>query len=635
MKRGQSSLESLIMIGFGLIISVAFFSMAFIFITDSIAAQQGKDAANRIGSEIDYVYSSGVGTVRYVDVTFPAGTQSVLVGDHRVVVTVQLSSGTSQYFASTDASLVGMIDSEPGLERVRIEYLDSEKLLVGTASLSMTPKRLDFALQSTGLASSQVNASNEGASLLNGIVSTVDTSISDMVSLSGVPASLASGASSLFNVLVSVPGGKTLGIYSGLVTLTSASGETDSTLVVVNILGQTPTSCSILPSIANVSQGSSQEFTISCLDANSSSVSCPVFTWTTNAGQVIPPTSSTSTTLIVTQTSGTYVLASAGFICSATLVFNGTTLDTQGPIATILSLSPASPQTGNSITVNATGDDTTTGNNNIQSCEAKMDVAGAWNLMTAVDGSYSSPIENVTYTFNPQSKGSHTIYVRCTDSIGNLGNETSIAFNVTKPIKPILFIQDAAGATATETYWKSWISGHTSAQGYNWSYDVSNVADVTGGVTDPTGYKIVVMAEYPNGNALLNSNLTNYKTGGGYVVLLANALQRGPQNLGLTGSTGNQQSRNEMEIITAHNITTGYTVGIQYTIQNSNQNIYYNNNLVTNIGAMETGSTRTMLGENSRILTYGPTRPDIFNADGNTFATRVLDWALAQSTIAG
>ena len=50
---------------------------------------------------------------------------------------------------------------------------------------------------------------------------------------------------------------------------------------------------------------------------------------------------------------------------------------------------------------------------------------------------------------------------------------------------------------------------------------------------------------------------------------------------------------------------------------------------------MENDNDNIVIGEAAGIITYGADRPDEFEDNGDTFAIRVLDRALLQSTIGG
>lgn len=104
--------------------------------------------------------------------------------------------------------------------------------------------------------------------------------------------------------------------------------------------------------------------------------------------------------------------------------------DTNGPLVTFIGHDPTTVTPATPVRINATGDDTTTGNSTISMCQLELDGSGAWNNMAAADGAYNSPAENATYNPGALSAGTHTIRVRCIDSLLNTGPIRSYNINV-------------------------------------------------------------------------------------------------------------------------------------------------------------------------------------------------------------
>ncbi len=78
---------------------------------------------------------------------------------------------------------------------------------------------------------------------------------------------------------------------------------------------------------------------------------------------------------------------------------------------------------GEDVVVSATIDDTQKGNSNIKSAECSID-GMEWIAMSASDGSFNSPIENVTATLSTHQLdcGPHVVYVRGTDIKDNMSS---------------------------------------------------------------------------------------------------------------------------------------------------------------------------------------------------------------------
>jgi len=736
--KGQSSLDNMLMFGLGLILAAAFFYATGMMLSDSIAASQADEAVNKIAEEVNYVYSSGEGTVRYVDVTIPNGIEEINLDGNRVYMKVSLSSGSTDFHSNTPVRLVGSIPVEPGLERVTIRYLSSGSVQVGDLKLTTSPKSIYFYLQPSGSNSSQALVINNANFTVAGIGATLE-GLSDMVSITQPSASLASGANSSFDISVSVPAGKPSGTYTGYIRVNSSNDGWDDIFVSVTVQSGTSTSCTLSPSSASLSLGQTQQFTLDCRDSGNTSVPCPLMAWSSDGGNMIPLVSYSSSTFVATSTAGTYVRAQNGFICSAgitvssgadgplvtrllfspssptqiqnitvnatgddtgtgnqnislcqvkvdsgawldmsatdgvynqvaenvtknignfsagshsvsvrcndsgsnwgptnTTTFSVTAVDTQGPLVTALFTTPSTIRAGDSITINATGSDSGLGNSNISLCQLSID-GGAFSSMNANDGAYNSVAENVSLSIGTKSVGSHNASARCNDSAGNMGNTSTINFTVSP--KSILFITNGASASAGEQYWLTWISGHSSGLGLNWSYDTAQDSAVVAGTTNATDYKLVMMAEYDNALSGLNTSLKNFQNSGGYILMVSTALQYGPRNMSYTASDGTSDTENEVYIVTnSHYITSGYSIGRLAILSSTPTNWRNTDNLGGTILAdgMKANSQQAgqpALDSANRLVTWGPTRPDNFNADGNTITTRALDYCLNASTI--
>ena len=93
--------------------------------------------------------------------------------------------------------------------------------------------------------------------------------------------------------------------------------------------------------------------------------------------------------------------------------------DICAPIVSNVVATPNPVAAGNSVTLTANINDSTTGNSNIQSAEYKID-DGSWILMS---GNFNSPIVNVTANIGSQSVDVYNICVRGTDVANNIGSE--------------------------------------------------------------------------------------------------------------------------------------------------------------------------------------------------------------------
>jgi hypothetical protein len=107
--------------------------------------------------------------------------------------------------------------------------------------------------------------------------------------------------------------------------------------------------------------------------------------------------------------------------------------DSTGPLTSSVAAAAAG---ASSVTLTATVNDSTTGNSNIAAAEYFIDTLGANGAgtpMSAADGSFSSPVEDVTASVNmsTQPPGDHTLYVHGRDAAGNWGAAGSVVVTIT------------------------------------------------------------------------------------------------------------------------------------------------------------------------------------------------------------
>jgi len=104
--------------------------------------------------------------------------------------------------------------------------------------------------------------------------------------------------------------------------------------------------------------------------------------------------------------------------------------DNEGPLTSNVTVTPSPVLLNGPATVSAIIDDSTTGNNTIQSAEYSLD-GGQWAAMTAQDTIFDEVNEEVEATFTATTTGTHQVCAGGTDSQGNTGGETCQSFLVT------------------------------------------------------------------------------------------------------------------------------------------------------------------------------------------------------------
>jgi hypothetical protein len=142
------------------------------------------------------------------------------------------------------------------------------------------------------------------------------------------------------------------------------------------------------------------------------------------------------------------------------------------------------------------------------------------------------------------------------------------------------------------------------------------------------------MGDAQSNNTNFWGKLNNFTATAHYVVLLGAAPRYGLYYMG--AATANCSSENNRNVVprTAHYVNSGYVVGTTYQIHAANNLLWYNTAFSgINVASTSTSSSRGLIIDDTAefVLAFGDTRPDSFNAAGDGFATRVLDYALLNS----
>jgi len=302
--------------------------------------------------------------------------------------------------------------------------------------------------------------------------------------------------------------------------------------------------------------------------------------------------------------------------------------DTQGPQVIFLGHKPRNPSMFSTLTIEATADDSETGGNGVEACEVELDGLGIWAEMDPLDGAYGEVLERVTHTMGPLSAGDHYVSVRCVDSELNLGPERRENFTVYPYLKEVLFLTTGSTPSSEEQLWISWLDAHSSDEGFAWNYDVNSSANLASGAINASLYQIIAIVDY---NDAATDKLIEYKNTGHYVLLLGTSVKEGPRHL-ISALLGAGKLYGGDHIANGYSyITDGFTIGETYTIVDA-CGVWGSMQLqgIPILAPVEQPEYAT-LGDAATVLTYGVACPDQMTIDGNTFATRVFDYALLES----
>jgi hypothetical protein len=299
--------------------------------------------------------------------------------------------------------------------------------------------------------------------------------------------------------------------------------------------------------------------------------------------------------------------------------------DVYGPLSESINHTPPKPTASTDVEITAFGNDTAKGNSSLEGCQIELDDSGIWNEMDAEDGQFDSPEEELYYNMGTIGSGNHTLSIRCIDEEFNVGDETTYDFSVEQRM---LFLTIGGSPSTDEQRWMDWIDTHESGEGYGWGYDVHSRDEVVSGSVDLGEYKAIIMAEAPNSDNDLYWDLVAYKNGGRYMVLMGEAMQYAMPNLDISEIPGVSETTSVSEVRADHYITNGYAIGNTPSITGLSDDVYYHADFIgTNILATGSDEIRATILEGHYVVTFGVTRADSLNSDGDTFATRVLDYA--------
>lgn len=131
MKKGQISIEYLMIIGLILLVTIPLFVYAFVEVKRSIQMNHAEDAVNTIANAADTVYSLGPGSKKYVWITTPGGVTQTLVNNTEISMKLYIFKGESDVFATTKPIVIGSIPAEKGPHRVAAESLGSGVVRIG------------------------------------------------------------------------------------------------------------------------------------------------------------------------------------------------------------------------------------------------------------------------------------------------------------------------------------------------------------------------------------------------------------------------------------------------------------------------------------------------------------------------
>lgn len=133
MKKGQVSIEYMMVAGLLLLVIIPLLAYSFIEVQRSIQLSHAENVVNTLSNAADTIYSLGPGSKKYVDVIMPGGITQTLVNDTEISMKIRIFGGESDFFADTKPIVIGSIPTEKGQRRIAVELLDSGIVRIGEA----------------------------------------------------------------------------------------------------------------------------------------------------------------------------------------------------------------------------------------------------------------------------------------------------------------------------------------------------------------------------------------------------------------------------------------------------------------------------------------------------------------------
>jgi len=122
-KRGQISIEYLIIVGFIAFIVLAVVGMALYYsstIRDTINSNEISDYANKIVSSAESVYYSGEPSKLTVSTYLPQQVSDIQIIENSIVISYTTRSGTAKIGFTSNVPISGTLTSRPGVHKISL-----------------------------------------------------------------------------------------------------------------------------------------------------------------------------------------------------------------------------------------------------------------------------------------------------------------------------------------------------------------------------------------------------------------------------------------------------------------------------------------------------------------------------------
>ena len=668
----QASFEYLLVFAAMILLLLVFFVLSqsqFNSVSATQSEQQAKNTVDALNAAAKEVYSEGVGARKKVYVDIPRNYDYTNSSVTNKSISIRVLN--SDFVATFDFDVHGQLPATSGPQYIWV-VSEGSGVRIGLSLISVSPPSIIAIMLQNSTAYYPFSVQNVYYNPVNVSINVSWNNPNVALALSTYVFSLLQNNSNSVTATL-VSNNAAVGYYSGNIAVTATSGAVSETIdipVTVEIV-LPPSSGSpalaIIPSYWNETLLSNDNVTklFSVCTNSATSVSAVTFAATGGApgswvsGLEALPAMAPDTCLPKTFTlsvpngtfngnySGTITATGSGVpdavdTVAMTIKVGGNITDILGPLVYSISRIPKRPFVSDPVTIRALCDDSARGNNSIKQGQAMIDGSGNWNTMIPADGAYNSPAENVSYTFNGLAFGQHNATLRCTDSLNNVGPNSTYQFNV---MKEILIITHDNGASGSEQDWQDWLNTHSSKESFLWNKDVVQRNSVIDSGFNINLYATVLIADGITSGSTgvqLVTKLINYVGSGGYVILVDEAAEHSSKDLGVTSTSVGSVTQASIAISAyttsaddIHYIGSPYALGT-LTIYTTASDIYYINGFtVTTIATASSATppTQPLIMDTGQFLFWGAEKPYRFNTNGNDLTTRVFDYAILNSTI--
>ncbi|MFH1365695.1 MAG: hypothetical protein ABIH28_03865 [archaeon] len=123
-KKGQISVEYLVIIGFVTIVVIGILGIALVYsgaIKDKIKISQVTSFANKIISTSESVFYAGAPSKSTISVYLPENVEEILIIEDSLIISIQTSTGKNRISFSSKVPISGNLGISSGLKKIKIE----------------------------------------------------------------------------------------------------------------------------------------------------------------------------------------------------------------------------------------------------------------------------------------------------------------------------------------------------------------------------------------------------------------------------------------------------------------------------------------------------------------------------------